>query len=488
MKKFLSLMLVLSLVLGLCACGDAKEEQPTEQPKETQQQTETQTPTTEPADTMLVGFGREKIQPEGPVALSGGGDPNRISENVLDFLYVTCVAITDASENTVLVITQDLQSTNEGFSGNALNQIATSLGIPRDHIFLCSTHNHSGPSQSLNRTGIKEFQTIYNAGILSAAEKAMADRAPATIEAGSVQADGLVFTRHYKMMDGTYAGSSYGNLVVDQIESHAYDADTTLQMIRFVREGKKPVLMMNLGAHATFFSSTSIKNLSTDFPGPMRTHIENNSDCLVAYFIGAAGDQTPNSKFKEFDHNMDYKAYGQAVGQLVVDNLGTLKPMEGGQIQAKQMKHVAKTNKKGVERVAEAQEVYDIYLEQGYSAGNAAAYSAGFISVYDARSIVNRSKMPMTQPIELAALSFGDVSLIFASFEMFGDSGRYIRENSPYEMTFISTLSLESHDYIPSDIGFELNCYEAYTAYFEQNTIKDLSEVYLNTLKEMKGQ
>lgn len=481
MKKIISVFLAVALMLGLCACGSSGQTQSGATAAPT-----TEAPT-EPAAALQVGFGREKIQPDGPVALSGGGDPNRISETVLDFLYVTCVAITDGNDNTVLVITQDLQSTNESFSGMALDQIASTTGVPRENIFLSSTHNHSGPSQSTNRTGIKEYQSVYNTGIVSAAQKAMADRAPATIEAGSVQADGLVFTRHYKMVDGTYAGSSYGNLVVDQIESHAYDADTTLQMIRFVREGKKPVLVMNLGAHATFFSSTAIKNLSTDFPGPMRTEIENNSDCLVAYFIGAAGDQTPNSKFKEFDHNMDYKTYGQTVGKLVVESLDTLKPMNSGDIQVKRMSHTGTTNKKDVERVAEAQDVYDVYLERGYSEGNKAAYAAGFISVYDARSIVNRSKMPATQEIELGALAIGDISFIFASFEMFGDSGRYIRENSPYEMTFISTCSMASHDYIPSDKGFELNCYEAYTAFFEQNTIKDISEVYLNTLKEMKG-
>ena len=41
------------------------------------------------------------------------------------------------------------------------------------------------------------------------------------------------------------------------------------------------------------FSSTKITDLSADFPSPLRTHIENNTDCLVAYFIGAAGDQVP---------------------------------------------------------------------------------------------------------------------------------------------------------------------------------------------------
>lgn len=471
MKKIISLILVSVMLLGLCACGSGNSA------------------AGKPDAAFRVGYGREKIMPDGPVAMSGGGDPNRISTNVKDFLYVTCVAITDETDNTVLIFTQDLQSTSTSFSKDAVEQIVASTGVPKENILIAATHNHSGPAQSVDRTGIAEFKTIYTAGMVRAAQTAMADRAAATMEAGSLQADGYVFTRHYKMMDGTYAGSSYGNLVEDQIESHAYDADTTLQMVRFVREGKKPVLMMNLGAHATFFSSTKITDLSADFPSPLRTYIESNSDCLVAYFIGAAGDQTPNSKFKPSDHNLDYKGYGQAVGKLVVDGLTTLQPVNTGNIKLQHMNYTATVNKKGTERLPQAKDVYDVYLADGYSAGNQAAYAAGFISVYDARSIVNRAKMPATENIALAALAIGDVAFIYASFEMFGDAGRYIRQNSPYEHTFISTLALEAgHDYIPSDIGFELNCYEAYTAFYEQDTIKGISQVYLDTLKTLKGE
>ena len=202
-------------------------------------------------------------------------------------------------------------------------------------------------------------------------------------------------------------------------------------MVQFTREGKKPVLLMNLGAHATFFSSTSITTLSSDFPGPMREHIEGNSDVLVAYFMSAAGDQTPSTKFKPKDHNLDHRAYGKAVGTLVLNALSGLQSVNTGEIKLVAMEHTGKTNYNGVDNYLEAKRIYDIFLEEGYSKGNSAAKSAGFISVYDARSIVTRSQLPKTQQIELGALAIGDVSFIFASFEMFSETGRYIRENSP---------------------------------------------------------
>jgi hypothetical protein len=159
-----------------------------------------------------------------------------------------------------------------------------------------------------------------------------------------------------------------------------------------------------------------------------------------------------------------------------------------GEIQLVAMEHTGKTNYQGIDRLEEAKEIYDLYLEKGYAKGTTAAKAAGFYSVYDARSIVNRSEMPETRPIKLGAMAIGDVSFIFASFEMFSDTGRYIRENSPYGMTFVSTLSWDDcYGYIPSDIGFELNCYEAYTASFEQDTAKNVADLFVATLKDMKG-
>ena len=473
MKKILSMILAVLMLTGLCACGGsgAGSEVSGDQTVNA---------------VFQVGFGRENITPDFPVALSGGGDPNRISESVIDYIYTTCVAITDTAGKTVLVVTTDLQSV--GFKSAITKAVTEATGITEENIILCTTHNHSGPSQSESKEGGAQFKAILVEGVANACKKALEDRAPATMSSGEIKADGYVFPRHYKMMDGTYAGSSYGNLVVNQIESIAYEGDSTLQMVQFTREGKKPVLLMNLGAHATFFSSTSIKTLSSDFPGPMREHIEGNSDVLVAYFMGAAGDQTPNTKYAPKDHNLDHRAYGKAVGTLVVDALSGLQSVNTGEIKLVGMEHTGKTNYNGVDNYLEAKRVYDIFLEEGYSKGNAAAKSAGFISVYDARSIVTRSKLPKTQQIELGALAIGDVSFIFASFEMFSETGRYIRENSPYGMTFICTQSwAATHDYIPSDIGFELNCYEAYTAHFEQDTAKNIADQFVATLKDMKG-
>ena len=439
-----------------------------------------------PNEVLHVGFGRAVMTPAEPVHLSGGSDPKRISNNILDDLTVTCIAITDCNDRTVLLMTEDMQHVTASFAEPAIAGITEMTGIPAQDIILCATHTHSVPTQNLKFPGVEAFYPIYKEAFKKAALDAMADRAPATVFTGIAHADGYVHPRHYVLDDGSLMGSAYGVQSDKRIVRHTYQGDTTIQLIRFQREGKKSVLLMNLGVHATFNGNSAKLDVSADFPSPLREHIEANTDCLVAYFLGAGGDQTPQSRFKAIAHGLDYIAYGQKIGQIVMDQLPFMQPAKPDKLQLKHMIHVGRSNRTGLERLADAEKVTEVMVSKGVSAATPIAKELGFASIYEARAIYGRSKLPETQDVELAAMTLGEVSFIFASFEMFSDTGRYIREHSPYGTTFIATQSMNTHSYIPSDIAFQIGCYEAYASQFQQGTAKLIADTYINALKEMK--
>ncbi len=467
MKKALLWILVICMMLGLCACSG--------------------TQSGEEAAGLQVGYGREKIMPNGNVNLSGGGNPNRISTGFLDVLYVTCVAITDPEGNTVLVFTEDLQQVSPTFTDPVLEEVAKTTGVSLDNIMIAATHTHSAPSQSMSRTGIKDYAPIYRAGVLKAAQDAMADRSPATISTGSTQADGLTFVRHYVLEDGTYAGANYGDFAASPIKDYAYEADTELQMIQFNREGKKDVLLMNLGAHATFNGNTTLTNISADFPFYLREYVEKNSDTLTAYFMAAAGDQAPTTRIAEDDHGFDYKGHGEAVGKLVVEALPGLTAANSGKLQIKKQTLTTETNRDGMDRLTQATETYNAYLEGGYDLSDPLVEKYGFVRVFEARAIVEHSKLEATRPIELEALAVGDISVIFAPYEMFSESGRYIKDNSPYDMTFVITQANSAQGYIPTEIGYDIYCYEAYSSSSARGVAETLDQTFVQMLTEMKG-
>lgn len=436
---------------------------------------------------LKVGFGREKITPTMEVYISGGGNPKRISTGILDDLYITCVAITDNSDKTVLIFTEDMQQVSSPFIDPGVEGVVAATGVPQEKIIIAATHTHSAPGQHLGRHGIKDFQQIYTKGMVQAAVAAMADRVPATVSVGNTHAKGLVFVRHYLLENGTYAGSAYGDFKSSPIKSQAYDAKDLVQLIRFTREGKKDVLFMNLGAHATFNGNIKLTNISADFPGPTREYIEHHSDCLVAYFLGAAGDQVPRSRHEPINHGLEYIAYGQKLGQYVLDALPALVCVEAGLLQLRRWTITAAANKNDMDRLPQAEEVYDAFVEGSYKLANPLVAKYGFVSPYEARAICIHSKQGETRDVQLAALAFGDVAMTFGAFEMFGDTGVDIREKSPYDTTFVVSQSLSTNDYIPAPIGFKLRCYEAYSSHYAPGTAERITEEYVRVLNELKA-
>ena len=92
MKKLISVLLALAVVLGLCACGGSGSAGETEAPAYTGLQ---------------VGFGKVNVTPDYSVGLDGHSNAEtRLSEGLLDYIYTTCIAVR-SGEETVLLYTID---------------------------------------------------------------------------------------------------------------------------------------------------------------------------------------------------------------------------------------------------------------------------------------------------------------------------------------------------------------------------------------------
>ena len=230
MKRILSIALTLILVLGLCACG-----------KETTQKKPTETPAV-----FQVGFGRVNITPSSSHNLDGYDD--RMSEGILNPVMATCVAITDPEDNTLLLYTVDMCNSEKETFEPLREQLTEATGIPAENITVSATHTHSSPAYP--------YTYDYVNRLVQAGKDALADRAPATIQGGSYDVPGMNFVRHYIKNDGTYRGDNFGD-DTSGFKSHASDADESMRLIRFVRQGdKKDVLMVNWQVHPKLASTS----------------------------------------------------------------------------------------------------------------------------------------------------------------------------------------------------------------------------------------
>ena len=446
MKKIICMLLACMMLLGLCACGG----------------NQAATATTAPAapEGLQVGFGRTNITPSYSVALQGGDYTKRMSQGVMDNLYATCIAI-KSGEEIVLLYTIDVKLMTGSFVEPMKKAISTKTGIPENNIFLSATHTHSGPAVRYSWDGSSRYLAEFNDNVIGAAELAIKDLSAAEMYAGSTMTEGLVYVRHYVLLDGTIGGPNFGNENAPR-QSHVRDADAELQLVKFAREDKKDILMMSLGAHCTMNGQQTDLMLSADYPAPAREYIEgNDSDMLVAFFQGASGDQVPTSSVDPNSAGRTgYRDHGKKLAQYAIDALPTLKAVEGEGIGFANQKMTYATNKKDLDK------------------------TEGFNGRFEQKWIGIRKNLPATRDMVLRAVTVGNLGFVFAPYEMFGEQGKYIKDNSPLDLTFIATCGEGDNSYLASSTGgFAYNSYEAQVCYYAEGVAEQAAKDFVDILK-----
>ena len=475
MKRFVSLFLACLLALGMCACGSSSE--------------------AETDAGLKVGFARESITPNYPVCLQGGAYSERISSGFIDMLYLTCIAVSDGTQ-TYLIYTGDIKLAVGKFGPETRNRVFAATGIPIENIYINGTHTHAGVAIRYNWDNADRYREDFYKAAVKTAEKAVKDLAPAEVSVGTVMTENMAWVRHYNMQDGTVAGSNFGNTSSGYV-SHTFDADNEMQLVCFTRspnedgKEKKDIVLASFPAHATFTESGT--EMSSDFPGPFRDYVEKNADVLCAYFIGAAGDQVPSSRIAGEAFSKDHRTYGYELGRYAVETIPTLKKLEGGtQIKAVTGSFTGPTHKVGTDpqRVAQGNEVKQAVSAYGAKSTEVQELVAkyGFSSRLDASWTVTRANLPDERTMEMKIFAIGDLSFVFAPYEMFGANGRYIKDNTPYAMTFIVTCSEGDNSYIPTEAAFDYNCYESQCSYFARGSAEKIASQYVSMLTEMKGE
>ena len=464
MKRMISLALCVVIILSLCACGDAKKTSST---------------------VLEIGYGRENIMPKDPVPLGGyGHSERRITSNFLDILYTTCIAFR-YGEEIILWCTQDLCGADWGSYVRPL--ISNATGIPIDHIMICTTHTHSAPDMTSSEASIGAYKALYAEQSIQAAQKAIEDLAPGKLYGTTTVAD-LNFIRHYELNDGTYAGDNFGDWS-SGIKGHATKNDPEMQLVKIEREGdKQDILLMNWQAHPCKTGGGTKTDISADFIGGTREAVEAQTDMLFAYFTGAAGNHNTSSRIEGEAPQLDHREFGQEMCRIALEALPNLKPFEGEGIKIVELNYEAAINHDDEHLVKEAREVRDLWDQDGGDATRATALarSYGISSVHHAGAILARPSRPKTGTLGIYAAYIAGFSFITAPNELFAATGRYVKENTPFDMTFICTCTNLSQGYLPTMEAYDYGCYESYTSYFAKGTAEALQEEFVNLLNGLQ--
>ena len=429
---------------------------------------------------LQAGFAKIDITPDYPIGLGGYSNADtRISEAIEDRIYATCIALTDGGE-TILLYTLD----NCGFSSPIADElravVTEATGIAGDKIFVMATHTHNAPALAAHDQAEK-YKAFLAQSMAQGAKQALEDQAPAVTMAAKKFFHGMNATRHVQLANGQVAGSDWRRRGSPAI-GNAGQPDSQMVLFKFAREDKRDILLINWQGHPDCSGQIGKLRISPSFVGPLRDTVAAGSGMEVAYFTGADGNMTIDSRLPEFKHNMNYRRYAVHMGGLVLSLMDELEAVEGQGIATTRRYVEAPVDHSWDHMLPQANEVFTLWKATDKATGDELGKQYGFSSVYQARAIRTRSQMEATRTLELNAVRIGGVGIAVGTYEMFSESGLEIKSGSPYGYTMVMT---SNSSYIPSKRAFANRCYESDTGFFAEGTAEMLVENYLQMLKEL---
>ena len=265
-------------------------------------------------------------------------------------------------------------------------------------------------------------------------------------------------------------------------------------LLRLCREEKPDVLMVNWQAHPTVGSTSVTESgqllrpfLGADYVGSCREHVEKNTGCLFAFFQGAAGNLNSRSRIVEETPTTDVRKYGRKLGAYAVEALENMHKIAMGNLQTVRETYTGELDHSEDHLVPEAQKVRKLWAETNdLILCRLEAEKYGMHSTYHAGAIINRSKQGTEQSVELNAIGLGDIAFITAPYEMFCNSGKAIKDGSPYPMTFVCSCANHGAAYIASNEAFDHGCYEVDNRKFVRGTAEKLVDSFLKMLKSLE--
>ncbi len=441
-----------------------------------------------------VGFARVDITPDHTVPLAGyGNSEKRMSTGFLDNIYVECISISDEKNNTVLMMSYD----NVGVSAITVidtlrKTISGKTGVPVDNIFITATHTHS--SVDTSNTEKVGYLNVYNSFMyerfVNAAADSLNDRAPAKAFFGSTEATGLNFVRHYFAVDGGVVSDNHDTRTNSNaaLVKSTTEADPTLYMLKFEREGAKDVYYTNWRCHPNMVRGFSADSISADFVGVFRQEVEKALDCYCVYYQGAAGNINGTSRIDVSTASKTFRDQGKKLAEYLVNAKDTLKSVSTGEIKTGKFVQTANINHQNDYLLPFAMQVAADWKENNNSTtATAIGKPYGIYSPYHANRIINNSRMEKSDKFVLQVASIGkEIGFAFAPYEMFDTNSNYIIDNSPFENTIVLGYTNGKFGYMPSAYAFEYGTYEADICKYEPGQSEIAAENLVKTLGTLK--
>lgn len=422
MKRILALLLCLVTAFGLLAGCNGEEGEKTDAPKE-----------------FSVGFAKADITPslEWDLGLVGFNDQaTRRATGVASPLMATCAAFTDESGTTVVLIAWDLLHSTGELTEVIRQAITEETGIEGKYIQFTADHIHNGPNTNVGRDPDVVFYYDFMAETCAQMVKeALEDRKAAKMYTTFCRPEGLNFQRYYILKDGTHIGKT-GN-PSDSYYGHMATVDNMMQLVKFTREGGRDIVLLNWGAHYKGGVDGQYTMYCSDMFGVTRDTLLEQIGCETLFIQGGTGDTASSSEltWERTAENKDYIATGTNLAKHAIVAMENMTEAETG-------------------KIVLTESVFDIATND--------------LTYY------------------LYTWGFGDLGFVMAPYEMFQSNAIKLRNESPFQMTFVATLANSSDNkfYLPDPEAYHAESPYGVSQKYVEGDSEIFHEEYMRMLNE----
>ena len=429
---------------------------------------------------LKAGFSRLDITPPFGTPLAGYYEM-RYADGVLDPIYLNAVALNDG-DGTILIITADVLLIRLAVANELRDMISKSTGVPADHILINSLHPHT----SLRIGGVggavvkdQAFLDVFYRKFVDAAKIALDDMSEASLGVAIQEAvEPISFVRRYFLKDGSLK-TNPGGIPKEDIIKPAAVADNRVRLLRFVREGKPEIALVNFCTHPDVIGGTKV---SADWPGFVRRFVEEehpNTHCMLI------------NGFQSDTNHYDYiggrtraqKGYehSRKMGRVIADTVNLIwnktEKHEKCKVYGETRIVFNKCSTRGEEHYEECKAYADRYRAGDYSS----QHTESGIEKAEACRIADMPEQPVYHKIMITVLGLGDIAFFGISGEPFTEYSYIASEKAPDKFIITATCANGGEGYLPSKMAFDQGGYEVISSHYTP----ELEETVMKAAVEM---
>ena len=446
-----------------------------------------------------VGYAKVNINPPLGIGVYGYYIP-RFAKGFLDDLEAFALTLSLEGKSVVLLAVD-----NGGIDTDILEKycedIEKATGIKKENIFISASHTHTGPPLKVTALGGADEKTVNNyvrflgERLVDAVKLSLTDMTEARMGyAVGTAPDKVAYIRRYKMKDGTTM--TCPPIDDPDIDHPIGELDQRVNVLRFDRNGKDSIVLVNYGLHADTIGGELI---ASDWPGWMRKTIEKALDgtkCI--FFTGAQGDVGStnvhpsggdmNDTEISFDNEMKSPGMARFVGRalagtvLQVYDKVTYTDVKSLEIMHKMVVVPANVPKK--EDLPTAHKYKELH-EAGRDED--IPYTAMELTtvVAEALRMCALENGPESFNLDLTGVKIGDVALLGIPGEPFTDAGVQIKDTEGWSMIMPCALTNGNWGYFPMKSAYDEGGYEARTSWYKAGGAEVIIKKGKELLKEL---